>query len=114
MHNNIDAISDLCIPYNGADFIVATSEHIANHETHLTLEFLNECMVGYNKCDTARQIITLEYMVPWLKNLALFLHGPQNKESNKVKDVLRSLIAITAEQSPVKIACCSLVTVIGY
>ena len=69
----------------------------------MTLEFLNECILGYERSSTepARQIITLEYMVPWLKNLTLFLYGPQNKDAPKVKDVLRSLIVISVEQPTV-------------
>lgn len=94
---------DLCIPFNSADFIISTSESLSNSETHLTLEFLNECILGYNRssAEPSRQIITLEYMVPWLKNLVLFTHVPNGKEPSKVKDVIRSLIVITAEKSEV-------------
>ncbi|KAG2213997.1 hypothetical protein INT47_001268 [Mucor saturninus] len=94
---------DLCIPYNSVNFIVSTSEHLANSETHLTLEFLNECIVGFNRSstETSRQIITLEYMVPWLKNLVFFTYSLNGKDASKVKDVIRSLITITAEKSEV-------------
>lgn len=94
---------DLCIPYNSVNFIVSTSEHLANSETHLTLEFLNECIVGFNRSstETSRQIITLEYMVPWLKNLVFFTYSLNGKDASKVKDVIRSLIIITAEKSEV-------------
>lgn len=96
-------IVDLCIPYNSVNFIVSTSEHLASSETHLTLEFLNECIVGFNRSSTepSRQIITLEYMVPWLKNLVLFTYALNGKEASKVKDVIRSLIIITADKSEV-------------
>ncbi|KAI7863047.1 uncharacterized protein EV154DRAFT_572868 [Mucor mucedo] len=94
---------DLCIPHNSVNFIVSTSEHLANSETHLTLEFLNECIVGFNRSstETSRQMITLEYMVPWLKNLVFFTYSLNGKDASKVKDVIRSLITITAEKSEV-------------
>jgi hypothetical protein len=97
---------DLCIPYNSSDFVVGISENLANSETHLTLEFLNECILGFNRSSTepSRQIMTLEYMVPWLKNLVLFTHIPHGKEPSKVKDVIRSLIVITAEKTEVYFA----------
>jgi hypothetical protein len=43
-------------------------------------------------------------MVPWLKNLVLFTHIPHGKEPSKVKDVIRSLIVITAEKTEVYFA----------
>lgn len=83
---------------------MSTSEHLASSETHLTLEFLNECIVGFNRSstETSRQIITLEYMVPWLKNLVFFTYALSGKDASKVKDVIRSLIIITAEKSDVR------------
>ncbi|KAL7314719.1 hypothetical protein PS15m_006255 [Mucor circinelloides] len=94
---------DLCIPANSVDFIVSMSENLANTEAHLTLEFLNECILGFNRSSTepSRQLITLDYMVPWLKNLVLFTLVPHGKEPSKVKDVIRSLIMITADKSEV-------------
>ncbi|GAN04298.1 conserved hypothetical protein [Mucor ambiguus] len=94
---------DLCIPANSIDFIVSMSENLANSETHLTLEFLNECILGFNRSsrEPTRQLATLDYMVPWLKNLVLFTLVPHGKEPSKVKDVIRSLIMITAEKSEV-------------
>lgn len=93
----------MCIPYNSVNFIVRTSEYLAVTETHLTLEFLNECILGFNRSSSepSRRILTLEYMVPWLKNLVKFTYAPNGKEAAKVKDVIRSLITITAEKSSV-------------
>lgn len=90
----------MTIPFNSIDFIVGISENIAVSETHLTLEFLNECILGFNRssAEPARQLIILEYMVPWLKNLAFFTLVPYGKEPSKVKDVIRSLISITANK----------------
>lgn len=76
------------------------SENLAASEAHLTLEFLNECIVGYNKssADATRQIITLEYMVPWLKNLAFFVSAPSGKEPSKVKDIIRALLVMSEDK----------------
>ncbi|KAI9476341.1 MAG: hypothetical protein EXX96DRAFT_507481 [Benjaminiella poitrasii] len=94
-------VKDLCIQFNNIDFIVNLSENLAASETHLTLEFLNECIVGFNRSsiELSRQIIILEYIVPWLKNLVFFTLVSSSKEYSKVKEVIRSLIIMTAEKS---------------
>lgn len=76
------------------------SESLAVSEAHLTLEFLNECIVGYNRssADLARQIITIEYMVPWLKNLANYVSVPYGKEPSKVKDIIQALIIMSSDK----------------
>ncbi|KAI8357236.1 hypothetical protein BD560DRAFT_197971 [Blakeslea trispora] len=94
---------DLCIPYNSTDFIVSMSENLANSETHLTLEFLNEAILGFNRSirEPSRQILTLDYIKPWFKNLSLFIYAPSVREPTKVKEVIRSIIVMTAEKSRV-------------
>ena len=79
--------TDLCIPANSVDFIVNMSENLASSETHLTLEFLNECILGFNRSstETSRQLLTLDYMVPWLKNLVLFILVPHGKNPPRLK-----------------------------
>ncbi|KAI8370897.1 hypothetical protein EDC96DRAFT_502763 [Choanephora cucurbitarum] len=94
---------DLCIPYNSTDFIVSMSENLANSEAHLTLEFLNEAILGFNRSakEPSRQILTLDYIKPWFKNLSLFVYAPSVREPTKVKEVIRSIIIMTAERSRV-------------
>ncbi|KAG0745150.1 hypothetical protein G6F62_003419 [Rhizopus arrhizus] len=98
--NQLMFAKDMCVPYNDTDFIVNISKAIATSEVHLTLEFLNECVLGFNRsnAEPVRQLLTLEYIVPWLNNLALFTHGNNLKEIHKVKELIRSLITLTAEK----------------
>ncbi|KAG1473581.1 hypothetical protein G6F56_000876 [Rhizopus delemar] len=89
---------DICIPYNDSDFIVNMSQLIASSEAHLTLEFLNECVVGFDRSSSEpeRQMLTLEYIVPWLRNLTLFIYG---EEATKIKELIRLLIVLTTDGS---------------
>lgn len=95
---------DICIPYNDSDFIVNMSQLIASSEAHLTLEFLNECVVGFDRSSSEpeRQMLTLEYIVPWLRNLTLFIYG---EEATKIKELIRLLIVLTTDGSKVTNKC---------
>lgn len=89
---------DHCIPANSTSFIVGISENLAVTEAHLTLEFLNECFVGFNKSSEPLRQLCLEYMAPWLHNLGNFArNSPDGKGDNviKTKEVIRLLIDLT-------------------
>lgn len=91
----------MCIPSNSSDFIVSISQSLAQSEVHLTLEFLNEAFVGFLKSSEPMRQLCLDYMVPWLKNLAVFArHSPDDHKKNlsKTKDVLRLLIDLTVKR----------------
>lgn len=95
------AFLDLCIPANSTEFIVNISESLASTEQHLTIEFLNECLVGFNKSSEPMRQLCLDYMAPWLRNLAIFgrnMADEQNKNLSKTKDVLRLLIELTVNR----------------
>ncbi|KAI8983424.1 hypothetical protein BDB01DRAFT_790689 [Pilobolus umbonatus] len=85
---------DLCLPSNSTEFIVAISEKIAVTEPRLTMEFLNECLVGYGKSEKGLRYLCLLYMIPWLPNLSLYC-GRSSQETEKTKELLRLLIDIT-------------------
>ncbi|SAM09837.1 hypothetical protein [Absidia glauca] len=93
---------DLCLPANSSAFIINISEKIAAAEPNLTLEFLSECFVGFNKSNEPLRYLCLDYMVPWLPNLSLFCHSAGN-ESNpdlvKTKEVIRLLIDLTVART---------------
>ncbi|KAJ6633038.1 Neurofibromin, partial [Pseudolycoriella hygida] len=59
----------LCIPSNNTIFIKEVSEKLATNEPHLTLEFLEECIQGFQRSTIELKHLCLEYMTPWLKNL---------------------------------------------
>ncbi|KAI8328834.1 hypothetical protein BC941DRAFT_216115 [Chlamydoabsidia padenii] len=89
---------DLCIPSNSTDFLVSISERLASSEPQLTLDFLHECLIGFHKSVSMRQLC-LDYASPWLRNLALFIrHTPEdqhNKNLTKTKDIIRLMIELT-------------------
>jgi neurofibromin 1 len=85
---------DLCLPANSTEFIVSISEKIAATEPSLTLEFLNECIMGYGKSEQGLRYLCLLYMTPWLPNLALYC-GRSPEDQTKTKNLLRLLIDLT-------------------
>ena len=98
---------DLCIPSNSTDFIVSISESLASTEQHLTLEFLNESLVGFNKSNEPMRQLCLDYMAPWLRNLAVYsrnIPDDHNKSLTKTKDVLRLLIELTVTRTDVSLS----------
>lgn len=63
----------LCIPSNNTIFIKSVSEKLATNEPHLTLEFLEECIQGFQRSTIELKHLCLEYMTPWLKNLVKYV-----------------------------------------
>ncbi|KAI9005808.1 hypothetical protein CLU79DRAFT_712957 [Phycomyces nitens] len=99
--NQLLNVKDLCIPTNSSDFIISISESLASTESHLTLEFINECFVGFNKSNDTMKQLCLDYMAPWLKNLSVMgrsISGEGAKNASKTKDVLRLLIEMTVKR----------------
>lgn len=64
--------SGLCIPSNNTIFIKQISEKLAQNASHLTLEFLEECIQGFRSSTIELKHLCLEYMTPWLPNLTRF------------------------------------------
>ena len=91
---------DLCLPANSSSFIVNISEKLAATEQGFTLEFLSECFVGFNKSSEPLRYLCLDYMAPWLPNLALFCRGSP-EDVAKTKEVLRLLIDLTVARTDV-------------
>lgn len=59
----------LCIPSNNTIFIKQISDKLATNASHLTLEFLEECIQGFRASSIELKHLCLEYMTPWLPNL---------------------------------------------
>ncbi|KAG8696350.1 Ras GTPase activating protein ira2 [Ceratobasidium sp. 394] len=88
------------IPTNNSAFAAYFSDKLASHSTHLTLDFLNEFVVGFNKATAAQQVTSLNYLHPWISNLASFL-DPNSEffepSSDKVRLCVRALIDMTVK-----------------
>lgn len=90
--------SGLCIPSNNTIFIKAVSEKLATNEPHLTLEFLEECIQGFQRSTIELKHLCLEYMTPWLANLVRFCKPSDEGKRHKVSQILEKLINLTVEQ----------------
>ncbi|KAI8335906.1 hypothetical protein BC941DRAFT_429713 [Chlamydoabsidia padenii] len=97
--NRLLQAKDLCIPENNTEFIVSISSSLASTETHLTFEFIQECVDGFTKSNQKLRILCLDYLSPWLKNLALFCcGGDRDVGLAKIMDILRLLINLTLDR----------------
>ncbi|XP_063990874.1 neurofibromin isoform X3 [Diachasmimorpha longicaudata] len=92
--------SGLCIPSNNTIFIKHLSETLAANDSHLTLEFLEECMQGFKVSTIDLKHLCLEYMTPWLKNLVRFYkpNDEGGKRQRQVTQILEKLIILTIEE----------------
>ncbi|RCI02984.1 Ras GTPase activating protein ira2, partial [Rhizopus stolonifer] len=100
--NQLFSAKDMCIPSNSTSFIVSISENLALTELHLTLEFLDEAIVGLLKSNESMQQLCLDYMVPWWKNLESFARPNIMEEvssKSKIREIIMSLINITMERT---------------
>ncbi|XP_050067830.1 neurofibromin isoform X2 [Anopheles maculipalpis] len=89
----------LCIPSNNTIFIKSVSETLATNEPHLTLEFLEECIQGFQRSTIELKHLCLEYMTPWLANLVRFCKpSDEGKRQKQVALILEKLINLTIEQ----------------
>ncbi|XP_065830941.1 neurofibromin-like [Oscarella lobularis] len=87
----------VCIPSNNTIFIKNVSALLASSEPHLTLEFLEECVRGFQSSSSSIKSLCLQYMAPWLPNLARFI----GREKEKVMRVLQSLIDLTVKEKEI-------------
>ena len=69
----------------------------------LTVELLQESLVGYHKSSPALKTLTLEYIAPWLANLALINRRSLDDQAiqKKTRDILRSLTELTVKEPDV-------------
>ena len=79
------------------------SEKLAASETGLTLEFLKEFFTGFYKSNTPQKHLCLQYMSPWLPNLALYYRNGSENQPNVVKarDIIKDLIDMTTKEPEV-------------
>ncbi|XP_062516439.1 neurofibromin-like isoform X2 [Corticium candelabrum] len=90
----------VCIPGNNTIFIKTISGLLASNEPHLTLEFLEESITGFQSSDGSSKSLCLEFIAPWLPNLARFIsrEQPDEQKASKVKRILEKLILLTVAE----------------
>jgi hypothetical protein len=97
-------ITGLCIPANNSTFIVQLSDRLAVSETGLTLEFLTEFFVGFYKSSTPQKHLCLQYMAPWLSNLALYYNrngSEYQPHLGKTREIIKNLLTMTTREPEV-------------
>ncbi|CAE6451306.1 unnamed protein product [Rhizoctonia solani] len=90
------------IPANNSAFAAYFSDKLASHAPHLTLDFLSEFAIGFNKATAAQQVASLNYLHPWVSNLTLFLDPASplfDPSSGKVRICIRTLIDMTVKNA---------------
>ncbi|CAG8470540.1 8562_t:CDS:10 [Ambispora gerdemannii] len=99
--NQLLSAKGLCIPANNSNFVVSLSERLAMTEPGLTIEFLNEFFCGFKKSSTPLKHLCLQYMAPWLLNLAQYSkNGSDNQPGvGKIREILRKLIELTTKET---------------
>ena len=88
----------LCIPSNNTIFIKQISGKLAMNASHLTLEFLEECIQGFRTSNIELKHLCLEYMTSWLPNLTRFCKQTDDNKRQRVGTILDKLITLTIEE----------------
>ncbi|KAG0047826.1 Ras GTPase activating protein ira2 [Gryganskiella cystojenkinii] len=98
--NQLLSAKGLCIPTNNAPFIRRMSEMLARTESHLTLEFLTECFIGFQKTPKALKPRCLEFVSPWLSNLAKYCRSSSDNHAGfaKTREIIKGLIDMTVNE----------------
>lgn len=74
------------------------SQQLASFAPQLTLDFITEVASGMDKAMPPQRINCLQYMKPWIPNLAMFCDpsSPHYEHSGaKLRDVIRLLVDLT-------------------
>ncbi|KAG1755407.1 hypothetical protein EDB19DRAFT_1661084 [Suillus lakei] len=86
------------IPGDISTFVIGLSDRLAGFAPKLTLDFISVISAGMDKANAAQRITCLQYMSPWVKNLANFCN-PTNSlyehSGARLRDCVRSLIDLT-------------------
>lgn len=75
--------------------ICKLSDTLASSASHLTLEFLEESIHGYENSDLHHKQLCLNYMIPWLTNLTRFRKHSDGHKRTKVNIILDKLVDMT-------------------
>ncbi|EGF81694.1 hypothetical protein BATDEDRAFT_34519 [Batrachochytrium dendrobatidis JAM81] len=103
---HLHSTKGLAIPFNSHRFVQDISTALAKSEIALTFEFVAEGLLGYSRISRELQMHMLNYILPWLPNLVVYLTPTDSIQSpaqvtesrNKVIQVLTSLIHLTLKE----------------
>ncbi|KAJ6532260.1 hypothetical protein DFH09DRAFT_1370329 [Mycena vulgaris] len=92
------------VPGDPTTFITRLSESLADFVPQLTLDFVSEisaAMTGIDRTAISQRLSCIQYMSPWIKNLALFVNptSPLYERSGaRVRDAIRVLCDMSTSQ----------------
>jgi hypothetical protein len=94
------------VPANPLALATQISERLAEHAPKVTLDFLTEFFVGYDKSDPPQKAACLHYLRPWIRNLSSFQNptvAHYEPSGPKLRNAIRAMIEITINDKMVRI-----------
>lgn len=98
------SVRGLGLPATTASFASELSRDFATAAPTVTLEFLVSFFEGFDVSTADQKAAALQYMVPWLANLALFTHSSRAQQAEytkRIKVILSHLVKITVQEPDV-------------
>ncbi len=95
------SVPGLAIPTNTTAFVAELSKDFAVAAPGVSLEFLISFFDGFEAAPSSQRAACLQYMAPWLSNLAIFTHTAREQQAEyqkRIKEILAHLIKITVQQ----------------
>ena len=95
------SVKGLALPANTTAFVSEISKDFAVAAPGVSLEFLISFFEGFEASSPRQRAACLQYMVPWLSNLAIFTHTVREQQADytkRIKEILGHLIKITVQQ----------------
>lgn len=95
----------LYVPTNTSAYMCSFSERLSRFIPNLTMDFMAEFCLGFEVATTSQRIMALQYLHPWIKNLAHFgdpAHDLYDPSQRKLKDIIGLLIDISTRFSDVR------------
>lgn len=92
------------VPGDPATFATRLSESLAEFAPQLTLDFISEisvAMIGLERTSISQRISCVQYMSPWIKNLAYFVNPTSQlyeRSGARVRDAIRVLCDMSTAQ----------------
>ncbi|KAJ7181585.1 hypothetical protein C8R43DRAFT_1229418 [Mycena crocata] len=92
------------LPGDPTTFVIRLSESLADFVPQLTLDFVSEisaAMTGIEKTAISQRVSCVQYMSPWIKNLALFVNPTSSlyeRSGARVRDAIRVLCDMSTSQ----------------
>lgn len=93
------------IPEDPNTFVVQLSDRLADFAPRLTLDFITEVTSGMSKAAPAQRIHCLQYLCPWIRNLAKFCDPASHLYEHsgaRLRDAIRLLVDLTIADHEVR------------